>query len=101
MNCQISGLTENEQEYKEEIQKAIMSKCERIGVLADIIELKAHFKKHHDTGTKAKHSVKLHLFSNMGDFVAEHTDWEIMNALHESLRTLETEIKRKKSKLAD
>jgi ribosome-associated translation inhibitor RaiA len=100
MNCNISGLTEKEEDFKEQINEMIKKSCDKFDSMADIVELKAHFKKHHEEGTKAKHSVRLHLFSKIGDFVAEDTNWEILNALRESLRKLEVEFKRKKSRLA-
>jgi len=101
MNCQISGLAGEDEEYKQEIQKAVMSKCERLGDMTDVIELKVYFKKYKKEGTKAKHSVKLHLFSRIGDFVADASEWEIMNAVHEALRKIEVEFKRKRDKLAN
>jgi len=99
MNCIISGLGEKEEEYREQIEAMIRNKCERMNSLSDVMEFKAHFKKHHDTGTKAKHSVKLHLFSKLGDFSSEAHDWEIMNAVHEGLRKLESEFKHKKDRM--
>ena len=100
MNLQISGLTEKEEDFKQRIYEAVQRKCERIGAISDIIELKAHFKKHEKEGTKAKHSVKIHMFTKIGDFSAESHDWEIMNALRESLRKIEAEFKHKKSRLS-
>jgi len=100
MNCIISGLGEQEEEFREQIEDMLRNKYERMNSLSEVMEFKAHFKKHHDTGTKAKHSVKLHLFSKLGDFSAEANDWEIMNALHESLRKLEVEFKHKKDRMA-
>jgi ribosome-associated translation inhibitor RaiA len=98
LNCQISGLGEKEEDFKEQIIDLVEKKCEKIGAIRVVEELKVRFKKHHADGERAKYSANVHMFSSLGEFRAESTEWDIILAVKEALRTIETEFKRKKDR---
>jgi CBS domain-containing protein/ribosome-associated translation inhibitor RaiA len=94
---QFAGLPEIDEIDRQHLDNSVASSFDKIAkIFPGINYLAIHFKQHRKAGLRVQHTVNCRLSVPGGLVVSSATDWSLLNAAQDALRTLEREVIGKK-----
>lgn len=94
----ISGLQQDDNFIKSVVDEEITNEVRKLSKFIPVESLIIHVDRYHETGKRAKYSVKSRLITRKGVFFAGDHAWDVTKAVRGVLEKLEREVIKKKER---